>query len=187
MVGLLWFFCRPDNREVTSYPMFPHLNSAAPNRHKYWRLSSTISLHANNWRKPDPPPALQGDFSNPKEQLMFSKPWRNLQVRSKLRPNRVTFESVTRHTLRKRQIGVIKTFAAVTKLNLGWSFRSLLTCSLPLHKNNELRIHFFFPCSVTFKLEFSQENLVLIMARIWQVLICLLKLIPMSQLNYSIL
>ena len=31
-------------------------------------------------------------------------------------------KSVTRYTFRKREIGVIKTFAAVTKLNLGWSF-----------------------------------------------------------------
>ena len=77
-------------------------------------------VHANNRKKTDPPPALQGDFSDPKEQLMFSKPRRNLFSKIEIAfPSSRTFERVTRHAFRKREIDVNMTFAVVPKLNLG--------------------------------------------------------------------
>ena len=59
--------------------MFPHcLHPATP-----YKLDTTsdfcpplfrFGLNANNSRIPDTQPALLGDFSDPKEQLTFSKP-----------------------------------------------------------------------------------------------------------------
>ena len=81
-------------------------------------------------------------------------------MRSNLRPSCLTFESVTRHTIYLQ-------FAP--------------------RKNSELRIHFVFPCNVTLKIEFSRKKISLDNGKNLASLICLPKLIPISQLNYSIL
>ena len=58
-------------------------------------------------------------MSDPKEQLLFSKPRRNLLRKINiLSPVLLTFESVTRHAFRKREIDVNKEFTEVPKLKL---------------------------------------------------------------------
>ena len=94
-------------------------------------------------------------------------------MRSILRSCRLTFESVTRHALRKREIdGHKEDVCSSSNIKLRTKHRSLLTCSLfytTTKETNELRIRFVFPCNVTLKIEFFGENLALIMARVWRV------------------
>ena len=92
-------------------------------------------LHANNWRKTDPPPALLGDFSDPKEQLMFSKLRARLhgefQPGLKLQPgfwNKSSQNQVVDYMERDSARGVIqpglKILARSTQTGLGFSARA---------------------------------------------------------------